>query len=84
MNVDVVTLKGKEYIEIDKITTAECTYVYLTPLDEDDNDFAVRRLTLEDGKYYYDPVINRKDFDKAIHEFYHKHKSLEKYLNKKD
>lgn len=79
MEVDVISLDGKEYIEIDKINADKHTYVYLSNLDDDD-DFFVRRLVFENNKYYYDSLDDRTEYDYAMNLFFEKHKNLEKYL----
>lgn len=79
MEVDIIELDGKEYIEIDKIKGYKYTYVFLSNINDDD-DFFVRRLVLEDGEYYYDSLEDKFEFEHAMKLFYDKHGSLEKYL----
>lgn len=70
--VNVTTLDGKEYIELDTITIKDNEYVYLVN-ENDEYDFKIRKIINEDGKSYYEPLKTNEEFDLAMLMFTKKH-----------
>lgn len=75
MNVETTILNGKKYMEIDKIEINNIFYVFLSNLDDED-DFCIRKLSLENGKIYYNGLDDEKEFNKVFSEFAKKNKNF--------
>lgn len=75
MNVNVVSLNGKNYMEVDKIEENGNTYVYLSNKD-DEKDFCIRKLVAREDKVFYEGLKDNDEFDLALMYFVKKHKNF--------
>ena len=79
MDVNTVIYNGKKYIELDTIENKDITYAYLIN-QEDEYDYMIRRVIIENDETYYDPVKDDNEFQIALMLFLKKHNDL---LNQK-
>ena len=64
--VDVIKLEdGIEYAVVQKIEKEGNTYLYLTNVD-DEKDFCIRKLIMQDGEEAIIGLDDDKEFDKAL------------------
>lgn len=80
MNVEVVNINGKKYIEVDKIDSNGNSYVYLSNKD-DDSDFCIKKIVARDGKIFYEGLKDSDEFDLALMYFVKKHQNFIKENN---
>ncbi|MEG0794486.1 MAG: hypothetical protein RSG95_01685 [Bacilli bacterium] len=73
--VDFITLEdGIDYIIIDEIMVGNTKYVYLVN-ENDDLDFVIRKVKIENNEDYLVGLETDEEFDYALKEFTEKHKN---------
>ena len=75
INVNVTDIDGKEYIELDTIEVKGSKYVYLVSTN-DDKDFLINKIVLDNGKEYYESLESNKEFQIVLLNFIKKNKSV--------
>lgn len=75
MNVEVININGKKYMEVDKIDNNGNSYVYLSN-KEDENDFCIKKIVAREGKIFYEGLKNEDEFDLAMMYFIKKHQNF--------
>ena len=75
MNVDVVVLDNKSYIEVDRISIKGSVYAYLVN-SIDKKDFCIRKIVSEKGSIYYYGLLDKETFDLALMYFTKKHENI--------
>lgn len=69
MEYNVITLEdNKEYIEIDKLTYNNNTYILLSKVDSEDS-YCIRKIGIKDNKQYIIGLDDEKEFDTVLLEF---------------
>ena len=75
INVNVTDIDGKEYIELDTVEVKGSKYVYLVSTN-DDKDFLINKIVLDNGKEYYESLENNEEFQIVLLNFIKKNKSV--------
>ena len=75
INVNVTDIDGKEYIELDTIEVNGSKYVYLVSTN-DDKDFLINKIVLENGKEYYEGLESNEEFQIVLLNFIKKNKNV--------
>lgn len=75
INVNVTDIDGKEYIELDTVEVKDSKYVYLVSTN-DDKDFLINKIVLDNGKEYYESLENNEEFQIVLLNFIKKNKSV--------
>jgi len=75
INVNVTDIDGKEYIELDTVEVKGSKYVYLVSTN-DDKDFLINKIVLDNGKEYYESLESNEEFQIALLNFIKKNKSV--------
>ena len=70
---DVITLEdGIDYVIVDEIVNEGTKYLYLVNKN-DEKDFCVRKLIIEDGEEYVSGLDSTEEFNKTISIFANKY-----------
>lgn len=75
INVNVTDIDGKEYIELDIVEVKGSKYVYLVSTN-DDKDFLINKIVLDNGKEYYESLESNEEFQIVLLNFIKKNKSV--------
>lgn len=75
MNLEKVIIEEKTYLIIDRIEVQDKVYIYLVN-SEDNEDFCIRKLILENDKEYYVGLNDNQEFDLALMYFSKKHDNI--------